>query len=79
MITKTLPEKDKKERMSYTSFMINEFTEAYKMNKPKGFVYLEKYGGLDYIRRHWWALHTDNQRHVVREIFDVCRRNGGNL
>jgi hypothetical protein len=74
-----LPEKDKRERMRYTSFMINYWAESYKMNKPKAYLYLEKYGGLDYIRENWWALHTDNNRHVVREIFDYCQKKGGYL
>jgi hypothetical protein len=74
-----LPESEKRERMSYTSFMIHEFAEAYKMNKPEGYRYLEKYGGLDYIRENWWALHIDNQHHVLLEIFDLCKENGGYL
>lgn len=67
------------ERMDYTNFMINEFAEAYKIDKPEGYRYLKKFGGLDYIREHWWALHTDNQCHVLNEIFDLCRKNGGYL
>jgi len=77
METRTLPDKEKKERMAYTSFVVHEFAEAYKMEIPKGYRYLKKYGGLDFTRKHWWVLHTDNQRHVIREIFDLCKENGG--
>jgi hypothetical protein len=79
--TEVLPSSDIEERnmVSYVTFVIHEFAESYKMNKPEGYIYLEKYGGLDYVCRHWWALHIDNQEYVMREIFDICKRNGGYL
>jgi len=38
---------------------------------------LKKYGGIDFIFEHWWALHTDNPFWAVRDIYEVCRQNGG--
>jgi hypothetical protein len=83
--TKTLPNKkalsdrEAENRMSYITFVINEFPETYNMNKPEGYRYLKQYGGLDYLCEHWWALHIDNQEHVMRDIFNICKRNGGYL
>ena len=77
--TKTLAENEKRERMSYINYMIHKFAESYKMNKPEGYSYLKQYGGLDFIREFWWPLHVDNQKHVVREIFKLCQKNGGYL
>jgi len=70
---------EKKNRQLYICFVINEFPETYKMKKPDGFLYLEKYGGLDYVRENWWALHIDNQDYAMRKIFNICKRNGGYL
>jgi hypothetical protein len=64
-------------RMSYIAYVINEFPEAFKMEKQKGYLYLEQYGGLDYLCKHWWALHIKNQREVMNTLFDVCKKNGG--
>lgn len=64
-------------RMLFISFTINMFGEFYKLNKQEGYRYLKKYGGLTYLRDHWWALHTDNFEHIIRELFDYCKRNGG--
>jgi hypothetical protein len=75
----TSAEREESIRMSYIAFVINEFPEAFKMGKPEGYQYLKKYGGLDYICEHWWALHIDNQRHVMQQIFDICKENGGDL
>jgi len=66
--------KEVAQRTAYTSFIINEFAETYKMG-ANGYRYLKAHGGLDYIHDNWWALHIDNQRHVVREIFDFCEEN----
>jgi hypothetical protein len=72
-------DKETVNKMKYTSFAIVEFAEAFKMGKPEGYRYLKKYGGIDYIAENWWALHTDNQYHVMLEIFDICKENGGHL
>ena len=72
-----LTDREKKIRTSYTIFMVHEFAESYKISKPEGYAYLKKYGGLDFVRKHWWALHTDHQPYSVRCVFDVCRNNGG--
>jgi len=72
-------ERENDNRMSYIDFAIHEFAEAYKINTQKSYLYLKKYGGLDFICEHWWALHIDNQDHVMDEIFDVCKKRGGYL
>lgn len=76
METKTL-DKATRDEISFICFIIPEFASAYKMNVQKSYQYLKQYGGLDYLYEHWWALHTDNPFWVVRDLFEVCRRNGG--
>jgi hypothetical protein len=76
METKTL-DKETKDRISFITFIIAKFASSYKMNGQEAYFYLKKYGGIDYIFKHWWVLHTDNPFWVVREMLDVCRRNGG--
>ena len=60
-----------------TTIIIPEFAAAYKMNVQKAYRYLKQYGGLDYLYENWWALHTDNPFWAVRDMFEICRRNGG--
>jgi hypothetical protein len=47
------------------------------MNKLDAYLYLQKYGGLDYLFECWWALHVDNPFWAARDIYKVCRKNGG--
>jgi hypothetical protein len=61
------------------SFIIPEFAEAFQMNKREGYRHLKKFGGLDYVRKNWWALHTDNPYYVLLDTFNICKSNGGYL
>jgi hypothetical protein len=71
-------DKETKNKIRFITFIITEFAEAYKVDKSEAFLYLEKYGGLNYLYKHWWVLHTDNSKNAIREMFDVCKKNGGN-
>jgi hypothetical protein len=65
------------DRITFTAFIIPEFALAYKMKLQDAYRYLQAYGGLDYLRKHWWALHTDTPYWAVRSMFNICRSNGG--
>jgi hypothetical protein len=38
---------------------------------------LKKYGGWDFLNKHWWALHTDSADYAVQNLYEVCLENGG--
>ena len=69
--------KEIRNEISFISFIIPEFAAAYKMNVQNAYRYLKQYGGLDYLHENWWALHTDNPFWAVRDMFEICRQNGG--
>jgi hypothetical protein len=70
-------DKNTSNKVSFISFIIPEFAYAYKMEMQEAYFYLKKYGGLDFLMKHWWALHTDNPFWAVRDLYDVCYKNGG--
>ena len=69
--------KEERDEITFIAFIISEFAASYKMNTQKAYQYLKKYGGIDYLRECWWALHVDNPFWAVRDMFEVCRQNGG--
>jgi len=69
--------KEDNEVINFITFIIAEFAAAYKMNMQKAYQYLKKYGGLDFAYENWWALHVDNPFWAVRDMFEICRQNGG--
>ena len=76
MNTATL-DKQTSDKVSFIAFIIPEFAAAYKMKISDAYRYLKKYGGLDFLHKHWWALHTDNKYYTLLDIYDICRQNGG--
>ncbi|GAB6012211.1 DUF3791 domain-containing protein [Viscerimonas tarda] len=75
METKVL-DKETSDKISFIAFIIPEFADAYKMNMQEAYRYLKKYGGLDYLNKHWWALHTDNDIWAIHNIYEICHKNG---
>ena len=65
------------DKISFVTFIIPEFARAYKMNVQDAYFYLKQYGGMDYLYKCWWALHTDNPIWAVRDMYLVCYNNGG--
>ena len=57
---------DKKtsDKVSFISFIIPEFAAAFKMKISDAYKYLKKYGGLDFLHKHWWpCIPTTNIIH----------------
>jgi hypothetical protein len=69
--------KQTSDKVSFITFIIPMFADAYKMNVQDAYLYLKKYRGLDFLNEHWWALHTDNVLYALNDLYTVCRENGG--
>jgi hypothetical protein len=72
-------DKQTSDKVSFIAFIIPKFASGYKMNAQDAYLYLKKYGGINYLNEHWWALHTDNPYWAIRSMAKVCRNNGGCL
>ncbi|MDR3328173.1 MAG: DUF3791 domain-containing protein [Prevotellaceae bacterium] len=75
----TALDKQTSDKVSFITFIVPMFAAKFRINAAEAFQYLKKYGGLDFLQTHWWALHTDNEYYALLEIYDVCRENGGYL
>jgi hypothetical protein len=73
----TMLDKQMSDKVSFITFIIPEFASSYKMNIQDAYFYLKKYGGLDFLYKHWGALHTDNPFYAVDYLYRVCYKNGG--
>jgi hypothetical protein len=49
-------DREMQNKILFMAFIICKFDRAYKMNKPKAYLYLKQYGGLDYLNECWWAI-----------------------
>jgi hypothetical protein len=64
-------------KINFITFIITMFARAFKMSRQNAYLYLKKYGGLDYIFRHWWTLHVEDPYWSVKALYTVCHKNGG--
>ena len=64
-------------KVNFVTFIITMFARAYKMNKQQAYFYLKQYGGLDYLFKHWWTLHTEDPYWSLKALYSVCYKNGG--
>jgi hypothetical protein len=70
-------DRETQNKVGFMAFIITKFARAYKMNRQQAYLYLKKYGGMDYLNDCWWALHIDNPMWAIRDMYLVCRNNGG--
>ncbi len=76
-VQKKTIDKATSDKISFITYIVPAFAEAYKMNMQEAFFYLKKYGGWEFLNKHWWALHTDSEFWAVRSLYNVCYKNGG--
>lgn len=76
-MTANTANKQVSDKVSFITFIIPMFADAYKMKVQDAYLYLKKYGGLDFLNEHWWALHTDNVLYALNDLYTVCYENGG--
>ena len=69
--------KQTSDKISFITYIVPAFADAYKMNVQDAYFYLKNYGGWDFLNEHWWTLHTDSTFWAVRSIYNICYQNGG--
>ena len=70
-------DKEMSDKVSFIAFIVPEFAAAFKMKISDAYKYLKKYGGLEFLHKHWWALHTDNEYYTLLDLYEICLKNGG--
>ncbi|MDR3250990.1 MAG: DUF3791 domain-containing protein [Tannerella sp.] len=72
-----LLDEETRSKVLFIAFILMMFARAYKMSRPDAYFYLKKYGGLDYLFRHWWTLHTEDPYWSLKALYSTCYKNGG--
>ncbi|MDR0605190.1 MAG: DUF3791 domain-containing protein [Bacteroidales bacterium] len=77
VLKKRVLDEEMRDKVKFITFIIPQFARAVKMDKQEAYLYLKKYGGLDFLFEHWWTLHTEDPFWAIRSLYEVCRDNGG--
>lgn len=67
------------DKVEFLIACVAEFAKAHSLNKKQAFNYIERYKGLDFIKKHYGVEHAFSFRDVVQHITDYCHRQGGAL
>jgi hypothetical protein len=76
-IHKSALSKELSDKVTFLSFIIPQFALQCKMGLPQAYRYLKKYKALDYLSKHWWALHTESGIWAAYDVYEFCHNGGG--
>ena len=65
--------------INYIVALITEFAAAHNISTQQAYEYLQKYKGLDFLERNYDVEHTLSFDDVLKDLFIICRNNGGRL
>ncbi|MDR0687191.1 MAG: DUF3791 domain-containing protein [Prevotellaceae bacterium] len=63
--------------VEYLVFIIHKFARTYHLTDPEAVDYLIRFKGTEFLRENYGCEHTQNPYWTVKDVLDVCRRNGG--
>jgi hypothetical protein len=65
--------------VDYIAFMINEFSLKYDLSMKQSFNYLYRYGGIEFLDKHYEVEHCENPILTLESLQHICKRSGGEL
>lgn len=68
-----------KNMIDYFVICVNEFAKQHDISKKDSMLYLDKYGGLDFLEEFYDVQHTLPFEDTVNSLTIICRKNGGTL
>ncbi len=74
-----MSEKELRQRVLYFIFVIQDFSERYKIPVRNAFLYIQRYKGLDFLEEHYAAEHLLSMEDVLDDVTKVCQKNGGGI
>ncbi len=68
-----------REIVDYIAFMISEFALQHELSMTQSFDYLNRYGGIDFLDKHYEVEHCENPRITLRSLLQICSKAGGSI
>ena len=66
-------------KIEYLVCCIGSFAERFAITNATAYNYLGKYGGFDFLIKHYDIEHTFSIDEAINDITRICSRNGGYL
>lgn len=65
--------------LNFTITLISEFSKRFNLGQKQAFNYINRFKGMQFLRKHYQSLHTQSFDDAIDEILTVCQHNGGKL
>lgn len=66
-------------KIDYINLCISEFARRYRLSMLTSYRYLQQYDGIGFLDRNYEAEHILPLQETMRNLRQVCQRNGGAL
>lgn len=66
-----------KDQVYYITAIVSEFALRYGLNTQQAYRYLSRFGGIDFVTRHYGVEHTLPFDDVIEDLSEYCQRRGG--
>ncbi|MDR1417540.1 MAG: DUF3791 domain-containing protein [Prevotellaceae bacterium] len=63
--------------IEYVVFIVHKFARTYHLTRCEAFDYLREFKGIEFLRENYGFEHTQNPYWTVKDLLDICQRNGG--
>ena len=77
MVFNTAAQSQTKKIISYVVLCIKSFSKEFDLSFTESYRYLENFGGLQFIIKHYEIEHTLSIEDAIEDMQAICRRNGG--
>ena len=67
------------DKLEWTLIFTAEFGRRFGLTVKQAFNYLSRFGGIDFVDRHYGYCHTQSFQSMVNDIAEYCHRKGGEL
>jgi hypothetical protein len=68
-----------KKKVLYIVMQIRKFSQGKNLSQKDAFVYLKKFGAMDFLDECYEAEHTLSDKTVFDDLDDLAKKNGGTL
>lgn len=68
-----------RKEINYAVACVSEFADRFNMRQQEAFQYLYKYNGIEFLKENYDIEHTLSFDDVLKDLFIICRNNGGRL
>lgn len=66
-----------KDQVNYITAVVSEFATRYGLTAQQAYRYLARFGGIDFVTRHYGVEHTLSFDDVIEGLSVYCQRRGG--